>query len=241
MNKTLLENFINKFNLAGEVEAVTIVSDGTLTSVSFATNDQSAIGFVSSNTLNLPAGKFDVFETAKLKSLLAVLDDDIEVDVVADSIDGTPTALIMKDSATKVKFALADNSVIPIVPALKSIPPFEVEIDLDQKLFTTFVKASGALRDSETFTIVPKKDETKIVIGHSEHSNQNSVAITVTTQVTDDLKPLSFNAAYLRSMIQANKDTTGGKLFMSSKGLSKVTFDVPNFTVEYYLVRVSND
>ena len=49
---------------------------------------------------------------------------------------------------------LAELSVIPSVPDLKTLPAFDVQIKLDQTFISTFIRAKGALSDENNFTFV---------------------------------------------------------------------------------------
>lgn len=238
MNKIILEKFINKYNLSGAVESVTWQADAGTVSVSFASDDRALIGFLSTQAFCLESGKYDIFETVQLRNLLGVVSD--EIDVLVEKVDDVPSAFVFKDKTTKVRFVLAESSVIPITPSLKSIPEPEVSIKLDQVFMSKYIRAVSALKDVDTFTVVSDGSIARVVIGYSQDLNQSSVSIEVETELNALLAPIHFSARYLKDTLLANKEMSGGILNISSKGLAHLRCVVDNFKVEYYLLKCDN-
>lgn len=241
MNKSILEKFISKYHLSGQVESVSWQVDqlGGV-SVGFVDEDRSMTGFLSADDIHLPSGKYDIYETVTFKSLLAVLGDDINISVESDNA-GSPIAFVMKDGSTKVRFGLSDNTTIPVVPSIKGMPNFEVVIDIDPKFATTFIKASGALRDSETFTVISDGSQAQVVLGYSDNVNQNSVSIDVHTSVNGIISPVHFASKNLRDILYVNKEMTKGTMRVSSLGLIELELIIPDFKVKYYLMKTTVD
>ena len=48
---------------------------------------------------------------------------------------------------------------------------------------------------------------------------------------------LPFNSDMLKTILQANKDMEGGKLYLSSMGLMKLEFSHDGISSEYFMVR----
>jgi hypothetical protein len=238
MQKKILENFISKYNIAGEIEAVTWTSDGSKLSVGFASANRNAVGYISTDMIDIPAGEYAVFDTAVLRSLLSVLGDDLTVVVDKDK-GGQPHALTIKDGFSKVKFILADPSIIPSAPELKNFPTPEVSIKIDQKFLTAFVKGCGALRDMEAFTVISDGTQARVVLGFSTEHSQNSVSINVEAVDNAILAPINFASLYFKDILLANKDMKEGEMRISSKGLAHIRFTIDNFKTDYYLTRVS--
>ena len=237
MQKGLLERFISKYNLGGAAESVILESTKGSFKTKFITDDKNAVGFISTNKFELEEGEFAVYDTTKLRSLLSVLDDDIKVKV-GKKADDTPTNFTISDQNTKVTFVLADKQNIPTAPNMKNVPDFEVSIVLDQRFLNTFVKAKGALAEVETFTVITHKDKTDVVLGYSD-LNTNRVTINVEGEYIDQIDPISFSASYFKDILLANKEMKKGTLKVSSKGLAHISFEVDDFTVDYYLVKVA--
>ena len=149
MEKQSLNHFVSKYNLAGLVESVKWESkDGSLTT-SFISDDKSVLGNVTMKEFDGTDASFGVYDTTRLNKMLSVLGNDVDFSI--NDIDGKPVSLKFKDGSTSVNYMLADLSVIPNVPDLKQLPPFDVEIKLDSNFISKFIKARGAL-DENNFT-----------------------------------------------------------------------------------------
>jgi hypothetical protein len=236
MQKTKFEKFISKYNLGGSCESVVFKSNGTDLSVRAISDDKNVLGEVVFKNATFPEGDFGVYETKKLRSILSVLDENLEIKT--SSANEKITGLNITDGATKATFVLADISVVPAVPELKKLPPMDFTITLDEKFVNTFIRAKGALSEVDTFTVISEgKDTTAtVVIGHS-NLNTNRIAINATTDKTVELTPINFSAKYFKEILVANKDATNGTLEVSSKGLARATFEVDNISTVYYLVQ----
>jgi hypothetical protein len=169
--------------------------------------------------------------------MLGVLDENLTVKVRSSS--ERPVGMTFSDSGTEVTFVLADQSVIPTVPDLKKLPPFELSIILDEAFITTFIKAKGALSEVDTFTVTSDghSNTAQVILGFSS-LNTNRIRLTGNTTEAAALEPISFSAKYLREILVANKDAKGGHLEISSKGLARTSFTADNITSTYYLVQI---
>ena len=233
MEKQSLNRFVSKYNLAGLVESVKWESkEGSLTT-SFISDDKSVLGSVTMKEFEGLDSEFGVYDTTKLTKMLSVLGNDVDFSI--NDIDGKPVSLKFKDGSTNVNYMLADLSVIPNVPDLKQLPPFNVEIKLD----TNFIKAKGALQDENNFTFTCKNNKGTIVLGYS-NINTNRINIDVDCTCENDVKPISFSATYLKEILVANKEATDATLQISSQGLAHISFSIDNYESNYYLVEIQS-
>lgn len=237
MEKSKFERFISKYNLGGSCESVLYNVEGTTLTTRAISDDKNVLCEVVAPSMGLKDGVYAVYETAKLRSLLGVLGETLAVDV-KKSGDKT-VGMTFDDTNTEVTFVLADQSVIPAVPDLKKLPPFEMAIEMDEQFINTFVKAKGALAEVDTFAVMSEGNEetATVVLGFSS-LNTNRVKLKAKTTDAVELKPISFSAKYLREILVANKDAKGGKLEISSKGLARTSFNVDNIKSTYYLVQI---
>ncbi len=237
MEKSKLEKFINKYNLNGACESVIIKCDDSSTQASGMSDDKNIVCIVTAPTMGIQVGEYPVYETKKLKALLNVLNENLTVEV--NTVNDTPVNLGFSDTLSEVVFVLADAQVIPPVPKVNE-PPFELTIDMDEKFISTFVKAKNALSDVENFAIVSngKTNMVDVIIGHSS-LNKNTVKLTASANQAIQLPLINFSAKYLRDILISNKDATGGKLYISSKGMAKTTFEVDNVIATYYLIKLT--
>jgi hypothetical protein len=230
MEKQKLDGFINRYNLGGEVESVMVKSDGTNLSVKMISDDKTLLGDVSVSGTEFPEGEFGIYTTSQLKGLLTVLDSTIKVEEVTG-------ALKFSDKGTKMQYMLAAPSVIPAVPDLKALPPFNVTVTLDDEFVNKFIKSKGALADADTFTFTSKNGVSEIILGYSS-INSNRISITVDAQVEGDVDPIQFSAKYLKAILMSNKGSNTSSLQISSQGLAKVAFTEGDYTSNYYLVEI---
>jgi hypothetical protein len=230
MNKSKFDGFINRYNLGGEIESVMIKSDATTLSVRMISDDKTLLGDVSVAESDFPNGEFGIYTTSQLKGLLSVLDEAISVEEVTGAVK-------FSDKGTKVQYMLAAPSVIPAVPDLKALPPFDVEVILNDDFINKFIKSKGALSDADTFTFTSKAGKSEIILGYSS-INSNRISIDVATNSTEDIEPIAFSAKYLKAILMANKGSKTSSLKISSKGLSHVSFTDGDYTSNYYLVEI---
>lgn len=237
MEKSKFEKFVAKYNLGGSCESVLYTIGGSKLSTRAISDDKNVLSEIIAPSMGLPDGEYAVYDTAKLRSLLGVLGETLSASVKKSG--GKPVGLEFSDTATDVTFVLADASVIPTVPDLKTLPPFNVTIEMDEQFVTTFVKAKGALADVDTFTVISSGEgnTADVILGYSS-LNTNRVKIKATVKNNAEIAPISFSAKYLREILIANKDAKGGQLEISSKGLARTTFTADGIASTYYLVQI---
>jgi hypothetical protein len=230
MEKVKFDGFINRYNLGGEVESVMVKSEGSDLSVRMISDDKTLLGDVSVSGTDFPNGEFGIYTTSQLRGLLSVLDNTIDVEEVTG-------ALKFSDKGTKMQYMLAAPSVIPAVPDLKALPPFNVEITLNDEFVNKFIKSKGALADADTFTFTCKNNNGEIILGYSS-INSNRISISVDCTCDGDVEPIAFSAKYLKAILLANKGSNSSSLKISSQGLAHLNFVEGDYTSNYYLVEI---
>ena len=234
MQKQSIENFIGRYSLGGEIESVKIESNDTSMNVSFISDDKTLLGTVSADNGNFPNGEFGIYTTSQLKSLLSVLESNV-------NINSADAYIKFSDKNTSVNYMLADLSVIPNVPDLKQLPDFDTEIKLDSNFISKFIKAKGALADENNFTFTCNGNNSgQIILGYS-NINTNRIKIDVDcTCKKDKVDPISFSANFLKEILVANKEATDATLKISSQGLAHISFEVDEYESNYYLVEIQS-
>ena len=243
MKKTTLNTFIDKYSLNGTIESVKWVVDSKnkVITTSSISDDSGVLSFVSiKDNAGLDSIEIGVNDTAKLKKLLTVLGDDVEI--VPNKTNDKVTSLSIVCGATDVQYCTADLGVIPPVPPLKKLPPFNLEIPLTKEFVAIFIKAKSALNDIDVVTLsTDKKGKIKMTIGYS---NVNSNRINLDIKPVDGKdklgKTLHFNAKYLKEILTSNSDCENAVLKVSDVGLAHVEFNNDMFTSNYYLVEIKN-
>jgi hypothetical protein len=243
MKKQVLNTFIDKYSLNGTIESVKWVVDNKNKQIktSSISDDKNVVSYVSiKDDAGLSEAEIGINDTAKLKKLLGVLTDD--VNITFNKRDEKIVSLSLNSESTDVQYVTADLSVIPKVPDLKKLPPFNLEIPLTKEFVTTFVKAKSALSDVDTMTFTKdKKDKIKLTIGYSS-VNSNRINIDVKPVEGKDTlgKTIHFSAKYLKEILTSNSDCENAVLKISDAGIAHVEFNNELFNSSYYLIDIKS-
>jgi len=243
MKKQTINTFIDKYSLNGTIESVKWIIDSANKQIKTASisDDKNVLSFVViKDSAGLNDAEIGINDTAKLKKLLSVLND--EVNISFNTREDKIVSISLTGESTDVQYVTADLSVIPKVPELKKLPPFNLEIPLTKEFVTTFVKAKNALSDVDTLTFTKdKKDKLKLVIGFSS-VNSNRISIDFKpTEGKDTLgKTIHFSAKYLKEILTSNSDCENAVLKISDAGIAHVEFNNDVFNSSYYLVEIKN-
>lgn len=235
IDKSKFLAFVQRYHLAGNTDSAKLVVDNNQLSTKFISSDQNVIGEVMLKEFIASDAELGVYTTSQLVKMLTALDD--KIDITFGDVDGKIYSMNFKDSKTAVTYMLADLSVIRQVPNLKSLPDFEVKIELNKDFSNTFKKAANALPESDNFGVESDGTDTKIIINHSS-VNTNRIVFKADTKETSDMNTVCFSAKLFKEILNANADTTG-LLEVSSKGLARVTFDNSEYSSVYYLVKLT--
>ena len=238
MHKQKLVRFINKYYLNGTVNSVVLNSKSNKLLARFISGDKTLLGELEMDKWQFEDSEVGIYSTEQLLKLLSVLDEDINVTI--NKAGDKSIALKVSDSSSSVNYMLSDTSIISKPPQLKTVPNFELKINVTPNLMSKFISGKGALAETDDFTVITDGSETKIVIGYAS-INTNIVTIPVTTQESSNIDNVSFNANIFKEVLTANKECESATLEVSSEGLSKITFRVDDFSVTYWLVASTND
>jgi len=243
MKKQVINTFIDKYSLNGSIESVKWVVDNANKQIktSSISDDKNALSYVViKDDAGLTDSEFGINDTTKLKKLLNVLSEDINISF--NKRDDKIVSLSLVSETTEVQYVTADLNVIPKVPDLKKLPPFNLEIPLTKEFVTTFVKAKSALSDVDTMTFSKdKKDKIKLTIGYS-NVNSNRINIDVKPVEGKDTlgKTIHFSAKYLKEILTSNNDCENAVLKISDHGIMHVEFNNELFNSNYYLIEIKS-
>tara|TARA_B110001454_G_scaffold102206_1_gene96480 strand:- start:1762 stop:2487 length:726 start_codon:yes stop_codon:yes gene_type:complete len=235
MNKVLLERFISKYTLGDNVQSVVLKIKNNVLSTEFITPEKSLLGKLALNDFEFDDVELGVYNTSQLSRMLNVLGEDVKLTV--SKSEDIAISIKVEDTNASINFMLSDKTVIPVVPAMKNVPEFQLTLEIDSNFMARFIASKNALTEKETFTIVTDKDrETcNCILGYSS-INTDRITIPVRVDQFNDMDLLSFNAELFGKILQANKECSKGKLEISAQGLAKITFKVDNYHVIYHLV-----
>jgi hypothetical protein len=235
MKKSELLNFVSRYHLAGATTSVKwSARDGKL-ETEFITDDQNVIGNVKATNLDLGNHELGVYATPQLVKMLSAVGDDI--DVTVNGVDKTAVSMKIKDKDINMTFMLADLSVIRQVPDLKNTPDWNVTIKLTNDFINKFIKAKNALPDSENFGIKCNNEEVEMIINYST-INTNRIKFNWSAEGSTDIPITCFSSTLFKEILQANKNFESAELNVSSAGLARVVFKLPNAESTYYLVQL---
>lgn len=238
-----LLNFIGKYHFAQESVLWEIKKGRLMTR--FHSVDKSMLGEVVMKDFNIPHNikdgqNFAVYETDKLKKVLNILNNNIQLSLKSIKVEQETRYpnLKIKDEDTTVTFTLADIEAIPSVPNLVELPDFQVEFEIDADFNSKFVKSYNALTPLyKSFSVHTKDDRVEIFIGYSQNINQHNVSIIPThSKISKKIKPLSFLSSFFKNCILANQEFKTAKLKVSEKGLAHIQFENAEFQADYYHV-----
>jgi hypothetical protein len=239
MNKQKLVRFISKYYLNGIVNSVVLNSKSNSQELSarFVSGDKSLLGELTMDKWDFEDSDIGVYNTEQLIKLLSVMDEDVNVTLTKSG--DKSIALKISDSSSSVNYMLSDTSIINKPPSLKSIPEFELSIDITPQFISKFIAGKGALGETDNFTILTDDVSTKVIIGYAS-VNTNRVIIPVNTSKFSNIENVSFNASVFKEVLSANKECESATFEVSSEGLSRITFKVDDYKSTYYLVAVQD-
>ena len=239
MNKDVLTRFISKYHLSGNINTAIWRNNDSTLSTRFISGDKSLLGNVSLDEFDVEDFEMGVYNTNQLSSLLGVVGNDINLDILRS--EDKCISLKVKDDTSSVNYMLSDLSVINRPPDLKNVPDFTLTLDNDSNFINKFINVKSALPDTETFTILTDESDSgaKVVIGWSE-INSNRVELPVNVTEFDKLDNISFNANLFKDVLVANKECGNARLRVSKDGLAHIKFQVDKYVSEYFLVASAN-
>jgi hypothetical protein len=241
MEKNVLNSFINKYSLNGNIQSVKWNLSENEISTSSISDDKNVLSFVKikKNDIN-ESVELGVHDTSKLQKLINVLGDNVEFSL--NNNGDRVTSVNLKSNNVKVQYVTSDLSVIPTVPDLKKLPPFNFELKLTPEFVSQFVKSKSALNDIDIFTIL-KSDggKTKLVIGYSS-INSNRISIDIEPVKDKDVlsNNIHLSAKLFKEILTSNSECENAVLKVSDAGLSHVEFENDTFKSNYYLVGIKN-
>lgn len=234
MHKALLERFIAKYILGDNVSSVVWKVDDNILSVDFITPDKSLLGSVVLDNFQYEDSKLGIYDTIQFVKMLGVLSDDI---VFTTTKAGDKTiALQMKDNSATINYMLSDLTIIPDPPKMKSIPEFQLEVELNKTFIGRFINGKNALPDIETFSVITKETGYCDFIINYSSVNTNRVTLPVEVVKFGDVDLLSFNASLFSKVLAANRECEKGVMTISNDGLARIQFKVDDYSAEYYMV-----
>ena len=118
---------------------------------------------------------------------------------------------------------------------------WDIILNLDTDFIARFIKAKGALKEVNTFTLLMNKKTNKLelVIGYSK-INSNRISLAITPEAGKDTadRAISFSAKYFKEILTANSESTSATLNVSMQGISFIQFSSADYESSYYLTEI---
>jgi len=241
MERALLDKFIKKYNLSGNIEAVRWSVNGKDKKLEVAAKaeDKNTVVYVEMDGFDaIPDDvDFGVYETKKLRQMLNVFEK--EFTIAVNKKDDEVRSLDFSDSNLEVRFVASSLSVVSTAPKPKGDPDFQVEIVIDESFVDKFNRAKSALPGADTFTLMNDKNGLQLVLGYSSN-NTDRITMTVKTEEGKDTlrSPLHFQSNVLKEILSANEDCDNAVLKVSERGLANISFNGDKYKSNYYMVAI---
>lgn len=239
INKLTLQSIISKYYL-GENESVKWSTKDKTLSIDFVSPNKEVIGNVTCQNFPLEDSELAIFDTKKLNNLVNITLGDVILEL--EKTNKIFTKLNISDEHFNLSYALADLLLIAKVGTVNE-PEWDVKLEFDpeENQVLNLIKAKNALSEVDNMIISTEKDlddvlTCKFTFG-DEHGHNNKITYNMYGEInTEDLK-LPFNSNMFRTILNANKDMESGCMYLSSKGLMKLEFQVGDISSEYFMVR----
>ena len=241
ITKTYLQSIISKYYMEGLIDSVKWVIKDNQLSINFISPNKNLVGNVTISNFNFRDAELGIFDTTKLNKLLAITSKDLKLETIKSG--KTFTKLIISDNQFTVNYSLADTMLISKVPQVEE-PDYEIEASLSNDDLMAIIKAKTALTDIETVNIKPHSSiegnqHLELTFGNNDdYSNKISYYI---QQISKYNVHKNFNIFYnselLKLVMNANKEVSRGKLFLSLNGLIKLEFENNDIKSTYFLVQ----
>ena len=153
MNKQKLVRFINKFYLNGIVNSVVLNSNSENQQLSarFISGDKNLLGDLTMDKWNFEDSNIGVYNTEQLIKLLDVLDEDVNISLTKSG--DKALSIKVNDGSSSINYMLSDTSIINDPPQMKTIPDFELSVDITPQFINKFIAGKGSLSEAENFTV----------------------------------------------------------------------------------------
>jgi hypothetical protein len=237
INKLILQSIINKYYL-GLNESVRWEINNKTVNIDFMTPTKDVIGSVSCDNFELEDSKLAIYDTKKLQNLISICSGDLLLELTKNN--ALNTKLQISDLNFNLTYALSDPLLIGKVGTVNDAE-WVVELNLEEEDVTNLIKAKSALAlvDNMIVTTTTNLDDEDVVefVFGDESGHNNKITYQMSGSIKEQNMKLPFNSDMLKTILQANKDMEGGKLYLSSMGLMKLEFSHEGIKSEYFMVR----
>ena len=240
MKKEVLETFIRRYTLGGEINKVKwkyTAADKTLHTRAAADNRSFVADVVMHEFTDFGPADLTVCigDTSKIKGMMSPFGEDINMTInqQGDRILG----FTVLDTDCESYCTAADpTSIDPVAKNLQDVPEYHVVVPLSEEFLEKFLKARNALKDVNTFTAcMNKKGQFEVVIGYAT-ANSNRIRIVPATDPTLNKLDtyLEFPVKNIAEVFKANDDIPNGTLSINNAGIARLYFKNDKYACTYF-------
>lgn len=240
MVKTYLQSIISKYYLDGLVEPTRwIVKDDKLY-INFISPSKNLVGNIIVNNFPHKDAEFGIFDTSKLNKLISITDKNIELNFVGSG--KIYSKFIISDNQYTVSYSLADTMLISKAPNIDE-PEYEIEAAISNDDISAIIKAKTALTDVDvvkvqSHTTIDGKQQIELLFGNNdEYSNKISYILQQLTKTHSKYFTSNYNSELLKLVMNANKEISRAKIYLSLEGLMKIEFESNDIKSTYFLIQ----
>lgn len=239
ISKNVLQSVISKYYLGGLNNQVKWrIKDNTLT---IYAGEKGRVCKVHLNNFKLEDGELGIFDTDKLLKLVSITNGDLLITL--EKLKSVFTKIHIADSNFDLTYSLADVLILGKTTWYEDPDSWEIILDLSPIEIDHLIKAKNALNDVNNMLITTTKDfdnndVCEFIFGDNTGFS-NKITFQMPGEITKEDLAIPFDSDIFKSILSSNKDMEYGKLYLSDKGMVKLTFnsDELGISTEYYIAR----
>jgi len=237
INKLTLQSIINKYYLGLNESVKWSIANNNL-EINFMTPTKDVIGSVICENFQVEDASLAIYDTKKLQNLISICNGDLLIEL--EKTNKVFTKLKISDMNFNLTYALSDPLLIDKVGTV-NVPNWVVTLDLTVEDVDNIIRAKSALSGIDNMLVTTTQnldgeDIVEFVFG-DESGHNNKITYQILGDIQEQNMKLPFNSDMLKTILQANKDMEGGKLYLSTMGLMKLEFSNNGISSEYFMVR----
>jgi len=237
VNKNKLQSFISKYYLGQFKQAKWRIDNNEL---KVYVGGSGLAAHVHMKDFSLEDGELAIFDTNKLQKLIAITSGDLLLSVSKQN--QLSDKLNISDANFELSYSLSDPFIIPKIDWYKDLD-WDIELDLTRDDIDNLLKAKNSLAEYDILVVkgvknLDNQNVCEFVFGDNTNFS-SKVNYQIEGKVNDEFLSIQipFNSHHLKEILNVNKDSENTKLFISTKGLAKITFDNEEMSSIYYITR----
>ena len=237
INKNKLQSFISKYYLNEFNQAKWVIKDSKL-AVHVGSGGVAAGVYI--NDFPIENAVLGVYDSSKLQKLISITSGDLLLGT--ESQGELSRKLLVNDANFELSYSLSSPEVIPKINWFKDVE-WDMELNLSRDDIDNLLKAKNALSEYSTLVLEGIKDLDGKLVCQFTFGDNTDFSSKVTYQIEGDISEdflmlqIPFDSQRFKEILNVNKDSDSTKLYLSTKGLAKFTFDNEDISSIYFITR----